>query len=338
MLAKTISICPESNWKMRHKKSVPAAGEIRRNKYPAFLVIGAQRAGTTWLYYHLYKHPEVWLPPIKELHYFDVLDPSVNMKSRKFRKHVRVRVAHNAAKLISYVASIKKVSNKMIRCDLAFDLRYFFRKSSHEWYASLFRKAHEAGRVTGEFTPAYSILSKEYIREVYKINEGMKIIFILRNPIQRSWSHAVKDLCVAKKRSIDDVSESEFIGFFNNPECLSRSDYLTAYENWTSVFPKDQVFICYYEGIALEPKKMLQSVCRFLGVDHRLYDSGQEILGAVNSSVPRDKKIPLKLEYELARIYEPSLRRLSSMFPGFPEKWHHEAIEILKANNAKDSR
>ena len=43
-------------------------------KGPDFLVIGAQRAGTTWLHRVLRQHPSLWLAPVKELHYFDKLD------------------------------------------------------------------------------------------------------------------------------------------------------------------------------------------------------------------------------------------------------------------------
>lgn len=38
---------------------------------PKFVVIGAQRAGTTWLYECLKEHPDVFLPDTKELHFFD---------------------------------------------------------------------------------------------------------------------------------------------------------------------------------------------------------------------------------------------------------------------------
>ncbi len=37
--------------------------------YPDFLGIGAQKSGTTWLHDKLWRHPQVWLPPIKELHH-----------------------------------------------------------------------------------------------------------------------------------------------------------------------------------------------------------------------------------------------------------------------------
>ena len=38
--------------------------------YPDFLVIGAQKAGTTWLHRNLQAHPEIWMPQ-NEVHYFD---------------------------------------------------------------------------------------------------------------------------------------------------------------------------------------------------------------------------------------------------------------------------
>ena len=47
-------------------------------KLTTFIGIGEPRADTTWLYNVVFKHPEVWLPPLKELHYFDVKDSSVD--------------------------------------------------------------------------------------------------------------------------------------------------------------------------------------------------------------------------------------------------------------------
>lgn len=37
---------------------------------PGFLIIGAQKCGTTWLHRHLARHPDLWLPPEKELEFF----------------------------------------------------------------------------------------------------------------------------------------------------------------------------------------------------------------------------------------------------------------------------
>ena len=48
-------------------------GLIDFNSYhfPDFLCIGAQKSGTTWLHRVLMGHPDIYLPPQKEVHYFN---------------------------------------------------------------------------------------------------------------------------------------------------------------------------------------------------------------------------------------------------------------------------
>jgi hypothetical protein len=43
----------------------------KRYHLPNFLVIGAEKAGTTWLHQQLKKHPEIFLPETKEIHFFN---------------------------------------------------------------------------------------------------------------------------------------------------------------------------------------------------------------------------------------------------------------------------
>src|SRR5678815_3591458 len=40
---------------------------------PDFLCVGVHKGGTTWLYQQFDSHPDFWMPPLKELHYFDQL-------------------------------------------------------------------------------------------------------------------------------------------------------------------------------------------------------------------------------------------------------------------------
>lgn len=41
------------------------------SRLPEFVIIGAQRSGTTTLFRHLSEHPSIFMPEEKELHYFD---------------------------------------------------------------------------------------------------------------------------------------------------------------------------------------------------------------------------------------------------------------------------
>ncbi len=52
----------------------------RIRRLPNALVVGAQKSGTTSLFYYLRQHPDIFLPVRKELHYFsyDLLWQNVN--------------------------------------------------------------------------------------------------------------------------------------------------------------------------------------------------------------------------------------------------------------------
>ena len=44
---------------------------MTKQKLPNFFILGAAKCGTTSLYYYLKQHPEIYLPRIKEPHFFD---------------------------------------------------------------------------------------------------------------------------------------------------------------------------------------------------------------------------------------------------------------------------
>src|SRR5262249_54680506 len=55
--------------------------------WPNFLIVGAANSGTTSLYTYLNQHPEVFLPALKEPHYFSQIHPAY--EQRYLRTYVR---------------------------------------------------------------------------------------------------------------------------------------------------------------------------------------------------------------------------------------------------------
>ena len=150
--------------------------------FPSFIGIGAQRAGTGWLYRNLAKHPDIWLTPLKELHYFDnpneVDSMGSRLRSSTWRRQCAARILRDC-----FPGS---------RGTLRWDLRYFFGRRSDDWYASLFLP--NKYQISGEITPAYSILDSGTVGHIRKIMPDVKIVFLMRNPISRAWSHAINRL------------------------------------------------------------------------------------------------------------------------------------------------
>jgi hypothetical protein len=54
---------------------------------PTFLIIGAQKCGTTWLHQHLSGHPDVFMPAEKELEFFSYRDHLVNPGLERYLDH-----------------------------------------------------------------------------------------------------------------------------------------------------------------------------------------------------------------------------------------------------------
>lgn len=52
---------------------------------PNFLIIGAEKAGTTWLYDRLRRHPDIFMPMTKEIHYFNRLNSNLEARENYVR-------------------------------------------------------------------------------------------------------------------------------------------------------------------------------------------------------------------------------------------------------------
>ena len=77
-------------------------------KYPNFLGIGAPRAGTTWLHENLKGHPELWLPYVKSLHYFDV-------KYYPLRDDAKHGISAGQLRRVTLVRRLKSISTQELQ-------------------------------------------------------------------------------------------------------------------------------------------------------------------------------------------------------------------------------
>jgi len=297
------------------------------NSIPHFICIGAQRSGTTWLYETLIRHPDVFLPPIKELHYFDSLDQTVPIGYRFHEKKYRLRMRNTCLKSLFESFQGKVNHPALVR---SFWKTYFLGDGSITWYQNLFSQAAKEGKVTGEITPAYSMLSMEYIRELKQLNSDLKILYILRNPIDRSFSQATKDLIRAKNLKAEDVSDNDFINFFKSDICYRRSDYLSSLQNFREVFKDDQFLICFFDEIQSNPEALIKRICDFIGVSP--LKENKIVKGQVNSSTHLVGKMPEKVAQFLIDTYQPKIEQLMHEVGGCAKDWYTQTLNYQPKN------
>lgn len=69
-----------------------------------FMCIGAQKSGTTWLHRQLRNHPQIWLPPVKELHYFDTIQFNnfENYRVKRLKRYNKIIERYDCAGLSEF--------------------------------------------------------------------------------------------------------------------------------------------------------------------------------------------------------------------------------------------
>ncbi|MEL7359817.1 MAG: sulfotransferase [Cyanobacteria bacterium J06560_6] len=153
-----------------------------------FIGIGAQKSGTSWLWSLLRAHPAIWMPPKKELHYFDrSLKYSSSAKylaSEHFFRRMVSQQPHNQAFRKKFASSLLQAYEARNWSTLQWTLRYYCRTYNDRWYVSLFKEGK--GLVKGEITPSYSLLDTEDVQHIKQLFPNLKIILLLRNPIDRA--------------------------------------------------------------------------------------------------------------------------------------------------------
>lgn len=283
--------------------------------YPDFLCIGAQKSGTTWLYHQLGLHPEIWLPPVKELHYFD------------WRKKSRlIQVFFSNTQKGRFVRSI---STLFLATKSAGWARHFlFNKRSYENYKNLFQPSRS--QISGDITPAYARLNGDVIQEIYSCMPDLKLIYLLRNPVERAWSQ----MNMYRRRS-DVRSHIPYSKIFEIKEraLIRNSCYTKNLDRWTKHYTSSQLFIGFYEQIKEDPLLLISNLLEFLNVDP-VYRS-QELEHSVK--VPRNKghhgDMPLEIELLLSGLFLDELKLLDQRFKNkHTEQWLKRANEVLEGH------
>ncbi len=296
--------------------------------YPSFLGIGAQKAGTSWLHSMLSLHDELWLPHLKELHYFDRKFPIKESGLRSTIRPDRAALTKHVSKRFRHLNSAKLIERLSIRrwADLLWESRYLLGNWTDEWYASLFEPAH--GRVAGEITPAYSCLSEPAIAHIHSLMPDARLIFLMRDPIERAWSHARMDLVRSTGREMNLVTEANFIEHIDSPGSRLRGNYIGTVSRWSRYYPSTQLFVGYYDEITACPADLLLRIFRFLGVtaaDHNIPRSA--LRRRINEGV--QAPIPRAIHRHLARTYVDDLRSLAQQYPGYPQAWLSNCEQAL---------
>ncbi len=202
---------------------------------PNFLIVGAPKAGTSSIYAYLKQHPDVYMSPVKEPHFF-MLD----------NKKAAFQGPGDSDRFKSAVHRL-------------------------EDYQRLFDGVRDEVAI-GEASTTY-LGSHVAAAQIKRCLPNAKIIAILRHPVDAAYAsflHLARDGDELQKSfSAALQAEKERIEMNWDPiwHHTKRGFYYSQVERYYQLFGKEQVKVYLYENFKQNPQSILQDMFAFLGVD-----------------------------------------------------------------------
>lgn len=288
-------------------------------KGPSTLCIGAQKAGTTWLYRCLEDRSDVWLPPVKELHFFD----EKIVSSDRWIDHLHGTKAP-AARWKRQVAAERQRRARNPDLDdrelerRAWCSRYFFEDPSVDWYRSLFPDRAVASL---DISPEYALLDEAGIERVMTTVPDIRVIYLLRNPIEREWSGAQMRFRKNPARGLETVLAGSH----------RHVRYLDTIDRWTAALEPDHLYLGWFDDIATHPAALLADIARFIGADPNI---GSLPPGRPNSG--NVTTMPAEFAQALAIDLHDEIDGLAQRFDGPAGRWAQLADQLRSSEPSGD--
>ena len=219
---------------------------------PTFLIVGAVKAGTTSLHEYLQMHPEVYMSPIKETNFFSDAD----MLFQDFNVDYKQDVSINVDKYLEGPMD-KKVHIAHVR--------------TWDQYQKLFRDVKNE-KAIGEVSNSYLFLPSAPTAIKNKLPD-VKIIMILRNPVERLYSQFLMNLKLGKIKEKDLLKEIEADqqkqkkGWGVSHLYLEIGNYFDQVKRYYDLFRREQIKVILYDDFKKDAKGTLKDLFQFLGVD-----------------------------------------------------------------------
>ncbi len=197
------------------------------------MIIGAGKSGTTALYEYLSEHPDVFMSPVKETNFFALEDTEM------------VDPKDDPEQMYHYPWSIT------------------------DWgdYNKLFDDVTTESAI-GEVSPMY-LYSDRAALSIKERLPSMKLIVILRNPVDRLYSRFMH-LARENRKPSDKFEDALNRGsiWWKRNDLVKEGFYFKHLKTYYQLFDKDQIQVILYDDFKTDPLKVVQNIYDFIGVNN----------------------------------------------------------------------
>lgn len=222
-----------------------------------FLSIGAMKAGTTWLYAVLERHPALHFTPEKEIHYF-------------YHRYVNNRHLSEVRRLTSakerYLPRFdpEKTNIDRVRLQLHWVSQYLQRPVDDYWYRNLFMLRDQEIWAC-DFSNLHAHVPAEAWPTVSNDCDRLRVLYTMRDPIKRLWSHTKFHLQMTN--SVDKLNSwtpKDFKKFAYQPHIWDNAEYGAVLRRMKQGLRRDERKVLFYEDLHADQRGTLRGIEEFL--------------------------------------------------------------------------
>lgn len=192
---------------------------------------------------------------------------------------------------------------------------------SLDWYKAHFPQRKSESAITGEATPAY-LFHPNAARMMAKHYPGMKILILLRNPVERAVSHyfhnrrlglEILDFTEALRAEGDLAENYHQVLSLNDKDIekvmlrsyFLRGLYCQQILQWVNFFPKENMFVATSEEFFSNPRGVVMQAAKHIDLDDCSFDLESKVLnpGVYNQQIEDSDLLLLKDKYAQENLH-----------------------------------
>ena len=275
-----------------------------------FLSIGAMKAGTTWLYSLLERHPQIHFTPEKEIHFLahHYLD-----KKHLLEEHRQ----HRAKKRLGNIDNLRPERQEIIRS--WYHDQYLYGTPSLAWYQNLFSRSQGRRGWNADFSNLSALIRAEgWKRLRADVSKEIKAIYILREPCERLWSQ-YKFSGQSHETISASTFEQQIEQFLSDSGVNSHSQYCSNLDAVCEGLGHRNVKAILFDDIQNQPEALLASIEQFLEIPARDHSSHNNLHRRINTTAVQAP--PAVFRQHCASIVARELNGLLDRGIAVPRRW-----------------
>lgn len=272
---------------------------------------GAAYAGPRWVARMLAEHPDVFVPPLPDLHYLDHrLGLSQHLSDAKRRSRRR-----------RYVQRVLTQWGRSAELGPQWGwYRHYARGPVDDaWYAKVL-DPDGRGRVAVDITPDYVLAGRDGMAALAAAVPGARVVYLMRNPVTRMWTHM---LHTSRDRGRDAAREplEALVALAEEPWLAAHADYGRALDNLEAAFGASHVLAMFTEELMEDRAGHLERICALLDIPFHEQMFPELARRAVRSD---DIAVPDAIRAHLRRSLQPTVEAVRQRLGRIPQGWEEE--------------